>query len=297
MGDALTYLSLHVQGRSSWLVGQIVAASQQWCIHRTTQRLHSSLGGCYNTRVAPGSGVCREARDGACVRHAEEHSVDSGRHGMQSNGAHDSVQGMERVRAPEDTCTPSSSAASGQCETSSSNVLIGENTYCSKCSTTDTEAPIDGVCKTINGDASGCTAQTPPNGTCKSCGAGYFLHKGGCYKIADPPGSTICSAAGTAGICQTCKDGYFKNPANAATSDSCIACSDTSIIDSVTGVAGCTTCSPPSAAGDSNTPKAATCTACGDSKIVKTAADVILLRNRGPVHRNRRILCERVGWL
>ena len=31
-------------------------------------------GGCYSSSAAPGSGVCREARDGACVRHAEEMS-------------------------------------------------------------------------------------------------------------------------------------------------------------------------------------------------------------------------------
>ncbi|ESU41968.1 Serine/threonine protein kinase [Giardia duodenalis] len=29
-------------------------------------------GGCYDARAAPGSGVCREARDGACVMHKEE---------------------------------------------------------------------------------------------------------------------------------------------------------------------------------------------------------------------------------
>ena len=39
------------------------------------------MGGCYDTRAAPGSGVCREARDGACVRYVEENSVDGGRHG------------------------------------------------------------------------------------------------------------------------------------------------------------------------------------------------------------------------
>ncbi|ESU44605.1 Variant-specific surface protein, partial [Giardia duodenalis] len=161
--------------------------------------------------------VCREARDGACVRHAEEHSVDSGRHGMQSNGAHDSMQGVERVR--EAQCT--------NCEANSCNVLTGENTYCSKCSTTDTEAPIDGVCKTINGDASGCTAQTPPNGTCKSCGDGYFLHKGGCYLQTATPGSNICKTAGSiAGVCEACQAGYFRNPGAAATVDSCISCGD-----------------------------------------------------------------------
>ena len=32
------------------------------------------MGGCYDARAAPGSGVCREARDGACVMYAEEAS-------------------------------------------------------------------------------------------------------------------------------------------------------------------------------------------------------------------------------
>ena len=30
------------------------------------------MGGCYDARAAPGSGVCREARDGACVGYKEE---------------------------------------------------------------------------------------------------------------------------------------------------------------------------------------------------------------------------------
>ena len=30
------------------------------------------MGGCYDARAAPGSGVCREARDGACVGYADE---------------------------------------------------------------------------------------------------------------------------------------------------------------------------------------------------------------------------------
>ncbi|ESU40687.1 Hypothetical protein GSB_155198, partial [Giardia duodenalis] len=40
----------------------------------------SCSGGCYNISVT-GSCVCREARDGVCVRYKEEHTVDGGRHG------------------------------------------------------------------------------------------------------------------------------------------------------------------------------------------------------------------------
>ncbi|ESU40686.1 Hypothetical protein GSB_153327, partial [Giardia duodenalis] len=48
-------------------------ASASSCL--STER-HSAcvlfVGGCCNVGVAPESSVCREARGGACVRHAEE---------------------------------------------------------------------------------------------------------------------------------------------------------------------------------------------------------------------------------
>ncbi|ESU40455.1 Variant-specific surface protein [Giardia duodenalis] len=226
-------------------------------------------GGCYGICVAPGSGVCREARDGACVMYAEEeHTVDGGRYGSQGSSAQNSMQGVERVKAPEDTCTPSNSAVPGKCEQTSCTVLIGENTYCSKCSTT-TEAPIDGVCKAISNDPSGCQAKSgSADGTCASCtGANYFLYKGGCYKIATPPGSTICKTAGTAGICEACQAGYFKNPANLETSDSCIACSDATGVTvsggaTYKGVANCAACTAPAKAESDD--QIAACTVCVD---------------------------------
>ncbi|ESU40353.1 Variant-specific surface protein, partial [Giardia duodenalis] len=213
-------------------------------------------GGCYDARAAPGSGVCREARDGTCVGYAEEIS----RQGK-------SLKAIDRQTS--ETCT--SGTAATNCKEGACNVQIGSETYCSQCNA-GAEYLVNGKCKST-AEQSGCTQQTVPNGTCKSCGDGYFLHKGGCYEIANPPGSTICGQKGVAGVCQTCKDGYFKNLEPAATKQSCIACNETANIDGVTGVVGCTTCSSPSAAGDSNTPKTATCTACGDSKIVKTDKD------------------------
>ena len=213
------------------------------------------MGGCYDARATPGRGVCREARGGACV---EDHTSDGGRNGVQSSRAHDSTEGVERVRAAH--CT--------NCEANSCNVLIGENTYCSKCSTT-TEAPIDGVCKVISNDPSGCQAKSgSADGTCASCtGTNYFLHKGGCYAQTATPGSTICKTAGAAGICEACQAGYFKNPANVATSDSCIACNDaTGVIVSggatYKGVANCAACTAPAKAESGN--QIATCTACVD---------------------------------
>ena len=72
-----------------------------------------------------------------------------------------------------------------KCKTNMCNLQIGgteaANKYCSQCSKPG-EYLIDGACVTEVG-SSGCAPQDPPDGTCKSCGAGYFLHKGGCYKF------------------------------------------------------------------------------------------------------------------
>ncbi|ESU42788.1 Variant-specific surface protein [Giardia duodenalis] len=170
-----------------------------------------------------------------------------------------------------------------KCKTNMCNLQIGgteaANKYCSQCSKPG-EYLIDGACVTEVG-SSGCAPQDPPDGTCKSCGAGYFLHKGGCYKFGGTPGSTICKdtvgSSGTAGVCSSCsaENGFFANLAPAATKQSCIACNETANINGLKGVVGCTACKPPSAAGDSNTPKAAICTACETTtpKYLKKADD------------------------
>ena len=94
------------------------------------------MGGCHSINTAPGSGVCREARDGACVRYAEEHSVDGGRH-----RARDSMQGAERVK--ETMCTQ----GSNNCKTCEA--TIGASTYCSACNG-ENYAPVDGVCVDVS---------------------------------------------------------------------------------------------------------------------------------------------------
>ena len=212
--------------------------------------------------------MCREARDGACVRYVEENSVDGGRHGTPVG-----------VRAASQ-CTDATNQQ--KCEQNSCNVLIGENTYCSKCSNINTEAPIDGVCKTINGDASGCQVKSDSaDGTCASCtGANYFLHKGGCYKIGQAPGNAICTntqASSTVGECTACAPGYFKNPTAAgAAVPPCIACNDTTGFADSTGssntykgVLNCEVCSPPTTPAGARADSVAVCTKCGNSKYLK----------------------------
>ena len=165
-----------------------------------------------------------------------------------------------------------------KCKTDKCDVTIGTDSYCSQCSKNDDHL-IDGKCVTTgtSGAADKCTANNA--GACKSCGANYFLYKGGCYQRDGSPGSTICKTPGSNnGICQTCKDGYFKNPSAANNKQSCIACGDTSIIDGITGVDGCTACSGPTSAGSQEAPKTTTCSACSPdaqkvSRIVKTEGD------------------------
>ena len=163
--------------------------------------------------MAPGGGACSEARDGACVMHKEEDKTDK------------TSTGVIRAGAEGNTCeeaTSDSNEETGKCKSTKCDVTIGGNPYCSQCSK-DTEFPINGVCTTTIDGNTGCSA----GGVCTQCKDGYFLHKGGCYKKGEEPGSLICKdATGTAGKCQACADGYFKNSDIAATTDSCIGCDD-----------------------------------------------------------------------
>ncbi|ESU43472.1 Chromosome segregation ATPase [Giardia duodenalis] len=245
-----------------------LAASLHWC----SAGHFLFRGGCYNIS-ATGSGVCREARDGACVMYREmgaqkRRPVDSGR-----RGAHDSMQGAERVRAAQ--CTTGNDGESTKCKNTKCDVWINGVQYCSQCAKAD-EFLVNGVCKTTNEDSACATPSSPTDGTCKSCKAGYFLHEGGCYKVAESPGSFICSTEGDAGLCSACKNenGFFKNPsATVATKQSCIACNRTAAVDNVKGVEGCTACGGPDSAGSQGVPTTTTCSACSNSKIVKIAKD------------------------
>ena len=170
------------------------------------------------------------------------------------------------------TCTPttnSNSPTSGDCAADACNVQIGSNVYCSQCAKQG-EVPIDGTCTAKDSAIDKCKkdANTELAGNeqvCGACKAGYFLHKGGCYKIGGAVGKLICTdpstanSPPTAGECKTCASGYFKNPtAAAADKPPCIACNDTTGDGTSMGKAGCATCEPP------KSPGVAKCTACLD---------------------------------
>ena len=215
--------------------------------------LHPPLVGCYSAS-AVGSGVCREAGDGACVGYAEEeHTVDGERRRMQGSRARDDAK---RATAAA-TCTEDKSTqTTGRCNTCG--VRIGDGEYCAKCSLT-TDRLVDGVCTATDAE-SACTPKDSADGTCKSCAANYFLHKGGCYQIRKSPSSLICAdtkASGTTGTCKACVEGYFTVSSATATQDSCVACGDEN----------CATCT------EGTTPqKCSKCKTTGDKTYLKGSA-------------------------
>ena len=157
--------------------------------------------------------------------------------------------------------------------------MVGTKEVCTECKTAG-NVPVNGACTKV-GEATndkclkaGGSALESTATQCGQCGTGYFLHKGGCYSKDAAPGSTICTAQTTAGVCATCNaaTGYFKNPEAAATTDSCISCGDAAGVtipgsngNTYKGVANCATCQPPEAANPSSSQqRVATCTACVD---------------------------------
>ncbi|ESU41171.1 Variant-specific surface protein, partial [Giardia duodenalis] len=221
--------------------------------HRTTWRLHPPLGRCYNTRAARGS-VCREARGEACVRHAEENKTDkaSARVGAAST---------------EDTCPKAdndSSQETGKCKIDKCDVTIGGSQYCSQCSE-PSDHLVNGKCVDAGQDSAN-NCETPKTGACTSCKEGYFLYKGGCYKVDQQLGSVICAATTTAGVCTKGAEGYFAVPGATKTDQSVVACGDTTGVTVDTdkkyvGVANCAKCNAPGSLSAAGT-KAAMCTEC-----------------------------------
>ncbi|ESU40092.1 Variant-specific surface protein, partial [Giardia duodenalis] len=209
--------------------------------------------GYYSAGAAPGSGVCREARNGVCVQYKEEVT--------------DRKEGPTRVREAQTGCTAETSSAD-HCASGKCDVTIGGKTYCSQCAAG--YVPIDGTCTQVgvntNGKCLKAGGQPLTDDTqCGQCGAGYFLHKGGCYQFGGEVGKLICTdpstanSPPTAGTCTTCASGYFKNPTQAANKPPCIVCNDTTGDGTSMGKAGCATCEPP------ESPGVAKCTACLDS--------------------------------
>ena len=158
-------------------------------------------GGCYDTRMDPGSGVCREARDGACVRYAEEHVVNDGRYKA-------SIRVVAASQCTQDTNT--ANCATGKCE------MIGATEVCTQCATAG-NVPIDGVCNPFGEATDKCQKATGnplenTDITCGKCLNAYFMYKGGCYSKDAAPGSTMCTEAAD-GKCSAAATGYFVPPA------------------------------------------------------------------------------------
>ncbi|ESU40408.1 Variant-specific surface protein, partial [Giardia duodenalis] len=173
----------------------------------------------------------------------------------------------------------SSSCGNAQCET------LGATQICKECKDAG-YVPINGVCKVRTDSevvAAKCKKQDGDADlsavkVCGQCGAGYFLHKGGCYKFGNEVAVLICNdavAGDVEGVCSKCNTtgGFFKNPEAAATTDSCISCGDATGVqvngNTYKGVLNCATCTAPERAGSGATEKTATCTKCGSNKYLK----------------------------
>ena len=255
-----------VLGGSAWWTSLLLL---QLVLHRCSAGHLLFMRGCYNTRAAPGSGVCREARDGACVRHAEEVRA-------EHTEAKQRVSSTGKVASG--TCVEADAGQTGKCLTNHCDVWIGGGDFCSQCSQT-TDYLINGKCTDTNTDSA--CENTPDSGVCTLCKSGYFLHRGGCYKYDTEPGNLVCkdtAASTNQGTCDACRPGYFRNPVTVLdkTKQSCIACNDTTGADNNVGIASCTECTAPATSGSSSSSQKATCTKCASPKYLKadgTCAD------------------------
>ncbi|ESU43689.1 Variant-specific surface protein, partial [Giardia duodenalis] len=232
--------------------------SSRWCF--------LFMGGCYNARAAPGSGVCREARDGACVGYAEENKTDKTSAGIIRAGAEETPT----CEAVTDSNSVSTKCAQGKCD-----ITIGGNPYCSKCSKLD-EHLVDGKCVAASGDAnSNCVSDN--QGSCTSCANSYFMYQGGCYQTGGQnPGNTLCTAASD-GKCTTAAEGYFVPPGATASKQSVVKCDDTTGVEvssnTYKGVDKCATCTAPSSVTVREA-KAAICESCIEGYYVDSDGSV-----------------------
>ncbi|ESU43038.1 Variant-specific surface protein, partial [Giardia duodenalis] len=203
------------------------------------------MDGYYDTHAAPGSGACREARDGACVMYKEEVRAEA--------------------REPRTGCQAQDTGGPETCHTCGA--VIGGVSYCSQCNDSGADAaPTDGVCSVDNNE---CSAKA--DGRCTTCTGSSFMFKGGCYRTGQAPGQSMCKTAQD-GVCTVVADGskYFLPPTGEADNlhQSVIPCGDDSVVTvkddkKYKGVANCLTCTAP-VSGTANTPMAATCDKCAD---------------------------------
>ena len=232
-------------------VATALAAGLHWC----SAGHFLLMDGCYNIGAAPGGGACREARDGACVGYAEEHTVNDGRY-----------KASIRVVAASQ-CTQQANinnCAENMCE------MVGTTEVCTECK--QGKVPIDGQCQeasTVTDKCKNIAGSAQGDQVCGQCLLTTFMYKGGCYATANAPGKTMCTQAAN-GICSAAAAGYFVPPEadRDATKQSVIPCGDDSVVTvkddkQYKGVANCLTYTPPGS-GTAGTPTAATCDKCAD---------------------------------
>ncbi|ESU40250.1 Variant-specific surface protein [Giardia duodenalis] len=240
----------------------------QLVLHRCSVGHVLFMSGCHSVSAAPGSGVCREARDGACVGYAEETKAERA-------GAGEAERSGER-RGPQDprtNCQADSSGGDGTCKVCG--VHVSESEYCSQCNEDATYAPVNGQCADVTQGSDKTLCPQSAAGKCTQCGGNSLLYLGGCYEASEgKPGYNLCTLASN-GVCTEAAPGYFLNPLKASDKDSVVLCSnttgftDTDTSKIYTGVDGCATCTAPEPISDSSSTKAATCTRCQEQKYLK----------------------------
>ncbi|ESU45212.1 Variant-specific surface protein, partial [Giardia duodenalis] len=251
-------LDLSGSDRTQQITTRCSVTHRSFAVHLSdTQHLRPARGGCYNARAAPGSGVCREARDGACVIYREE---------VRAERA-----GAGEARNPRAACTADSSGSDGTCKVCG--VHVSESEYCSECNSPDTHAPVNGQCADVSTEGQDKTlCPQHDQGKCTQCGGNSLLYMGGCYSATNGlPGYNLCLLSDGNGVCTEAASGYFLNPLKASDKDSVVACSDTTgfTADSKTykGVENCETCD--GSALTKTEGGTAKCTRCQEQKYLK----------------------------
>ena len=203
------------------------------------------------------------------MRYAKMDAVDGGKHEILVGvrAASQCAQGTNPTKCAENICE-----------------MVDTTEVCTQCK--QNFVPTNEVCEAAasNAKCKDAVSSAGTDQTCKMCLLQTFMFKGGCYDKGAAPGNLICTdeASGiTIGLCDVCKeaDGYFKNPANVATSSSCILCNNTTGVTigesnnakTYTGIASCVKCTKPDQLSAPGT-NAATCTECNANLYLKTVS-------------------------
>ncbi|ESU42911.1 Variant-specific surface protein [Giardia duodenalis] len=165
------------------------------------------MGGCYDTRAAPGSGVCREARGGACVEHAEE---------VSGQGRLSRIRTMQTADTPALTNGPRS-CVTENCKTCSNEGQ--ENEICTECNADlYLKTETDGATSCVTECPTGYFGHTATSGglkTCQSCsGENAGLTPAG----AGVAGCAACTYASNKVTCTKCGTGKYLKTTSDSTS-------------------------------------------------------------------------------